>query len=744
MIEISNIELLYDDWKRKDTSHFVLSYWENGKKIVEQYPKTFYPYFYVNEDAFISDSVRKLCHNIESGFTTWNFKKAQKLLLEQIDRETFLELRDSFKTTYEDDVIFITRFLVDKNVSYSTTQRLGIIDIEVMKGATSLKPLKANEPITVIVLHDSFTKKYFIFTWSPLGKEDKYTKENQIYYISKTEREMLLKFCAFLSYAKFDIFTGYNVIDYDLPYILTRLKNLKISSHKLSYLGRAMAFRGYDGMYLKIFGTAVIDMMAKIKERFRLNSYSLKFVTSKLLDHSKMDTVFITPDTFQEKFDDLLEYCISDVSLVLELDEKYKLLNPLFTLQQVVPLPLEDLKYMSRIGDAYMLKKYHDKIVFPSKRKNPHKSYKGGFVAIPKPGFYDNVLYLDFKSHYLSVISTFNISPELKIGSEETTSFRMDHKGLLVEIVEEIRKEREHYKELRNTFPKDSKEWIKYDALQSTFKTLSLTFYGMFGFRSFRLFDPDVAAFITKKARELLKELIDFYEDSNFVVIYGDTDSVFIEGSNKKAEALELVTKFNNLMGERYQRKDVPSPFVEVEDVFKRVIFFDKKKKYIGIREDGSLYMKGVDPIRKDYPTYFKTQLEKFIMIILTAEKQDIVPKLDQLEQEILNEFRDLPLEEICEWKGISMPFKQYKVKTPHLRAAKFSNDVLKTHYQAGDRVPFLWVTGDARTTVVALPEENPEEIRDDFIWDYDRIFDKLWVKKKEMFLELLECENKK
>ena len=745
MKKISNIELVYDDFRQKSTSHFVLSHWENGKKITEE-ASPFFPYFYVPNDVVLDDEIKKHCLKIEKGFDTWDFKKAQKLTFKQVDRDTFFKIRDSFKLSYEDDVKFVMRYLIDNDIQYSKTQRLGIIDIETFKGPTSLKPLEAKEPITVIVIHDSFTKKFYIFAWSPDGTENKYTTENRQYYISRNERQMLLNFCAFLSHAKFDIFSGWNVINYDFPYIITRLKNVNIDPHKISYLGRALAFRGYNGIYLKIFGSSIVDAMVEFKKLKRLNSYSLKFVTTELLDHGKLDTVFCNSETFKENFDDLLKYCISDVDLVRELLEKYPIMQPLFALQQVVPLPLDDLQFMSRTADAFMLKKYHNKIVFPSKRKNKHVKYEGGFVAEPKAGFYDNVYYLDFKSHYLSVISAFNISPELKLkyldeypesahDPEDPVFFRTDKKGLLPKIVEEIRTKREEYKTIRNTFSKNSKEWQKYDELQSAFKTLSLTFYGMFGFRSFRLFDPDVAAFITKKARELLKELINFYEERDVLVIYGDSDSIFIEARNKKEEVLAILTKFNESMIKRY--KDFP-PFVEVEDEFTRAIFFDKKKKYMGLRKDGTLKLTGVDPIRKDYPTYFKAKLEEFIHILLTVEKENIIPKLEILEQEILSEFKDLPLEELCEWKALSRPFDQYKVKTPHLRAAQFSNQHLDTNYGVDSRVPFLWVTGDDRTNVVALPEENPESIRKNFDWDYDRIFQKIWTKKKEMFLEVL------
>lgn len=771
-MKISNIEVLYDDWKQKATSHFALSYWKDGKKITERNAEPFFPYFYIPEDAIIDDDIKKYCRKIEHNFDTWDFKKAQKLTFDQVDRDTFFQIREAFKITYEDDVTLIMRHLVDNDIQYSSKQRLGIIDIEVMKGPTSLKPLEAHEPITTIVIHDSFTDQFYIFAWSPIGKESKKVVKNRRYFISANERQMLLKFSAFLQYMKFDIFSGWNLKEYDWPYIITRFKNMQISPHKLSYLGRAMAFKGHEGTYVKIFGSSIIDAMTETKKRtdlkkkFNLNSYSLKAITTKLLTHSKLDTVLVTKDTFEEKFEALLEYCVSDVDLVRELNEEYNLLTPLFKLQDVVPLPLEDLQYMSRIADAFMLKRYHNKIVFPSKRKRKHVDYEGGLVLTPKAGFYDNVLYLDFKSHYLSVISAFNVSPELKIVSENRKkvnfqnkealkglaeelknaledkreiSFRQDKKGILAEIVEEIRKTREHYKTLRNTFLKNSIEWSKYDDLQSSFKTLSLTFYGMFGFKSFRLFDPDVAAFITEKARELLRELKVFYEDNGFEVIYGDTDSIFVHGGDNTEKALKILNDFNIVLNEKY-----PSSLVELEDTFMRAIFFDKKKRYMGIRKDGSLKMTGIDPIRSDIPSYFKTRLEELVKIMLKIDQKNIIEEVDKIEAEIIKDLPTLRLDQICEWKGLGRPFRDYKVKTPNVRAALFSNEFLETNYTVGDKIPFIWVCNDKRTNVVALPEENSENLLDDFEWNRNRAFQKSWLKKKEMFLEVLNDKEKK
>lgn len=738
MEKISNIELMFDDWRKKDTSYFLLSHWENGEKVFSR--EVYWPYFYVPEDVILDDEIKQHCRKIEKGFATWDFKRAQKLTFDQVDRETFFKIRDSFKLTYEDDVKFVMRYLIDKDIQYSKEQRLGILDIEVFKGPTSLKPLEAKEPITVIVLHDSFTQKFYVFTWSPDGKESKYATENRQYYISKNERQMLLNFCAFLSHAKFDGFSGWNIINYDFPYVITRLKNLGIDPNKVSYLGRAMAFRGHDGIYVKIFGSVIIDAMNEFKKSYRFNSYSLKFVTTELLSHHKLDTVFCTPENFKENFDELLKYCISDVDLVRELLEKYPIMEPLFALQQITALPLDELQFMSRITDFYLLKKYHNKIVFPSKRKRKHVDYEGGFVMDPVAGFYDNLFYLDFKSHYLSIISAFNISPELKLNSGEEISFRTDRKGLLPETVEEVRLKREEYKKLRNTFSKKSQEWKKYDELQSAFKTLGLTFYGSFAFKSFRLFDIDVASFITRKAREVLKELITFYKEQDFLVVGGDTDSVFVEGANKTTEVLETLTKFNQTMIKKYPTFP---PAVEVEDFFTRAIFFAKKKRYMGIRKDASLKMTGIAVIRSDQPLFFKKKLEDLVRIMLTYPKNEIVEEVNKIEKQIVEELPKLPILDICEWKGLNRRFTDYKVKGPHVRAALFSNKYLDTDYNMGDRIGFIWVLRDDRTNVVGIPEDDSEAIVERFEIDRDRVFQKSWIKKREMFLEVLHNDGK-
>ena len=114
--------------------------------------------------------------------------------------------------------------------------------------------------------------------------------------------------------------------------------------------------------------------------------------------------------------------------------------------------------------DAVYLPLLHKKgfIANSSGYAGEEERIKGGFVMESKPGLYEYILVLDFKSLYPSMIRTFNIDPlsyvpkplekEKKdlIKAPNGAYFRNEN-GILPEILEELWRQRDLAKKAKNT-----------------------------------------------------------------------------------------------------------------------------------------------------------------------------------------------------------------------------------------------------------------------------------------------------
>ena len=110
----------------------------------------------------------------------------------------------------------------------------------------------------------------------------------------------------------------------------------------------------------------------------------------------------------------LAEYNLEDCRLVAEIFERTGLLPYLLERQQLTGLALDRLGGSVAAFDYLYLPRLHRHgRVAPSigPMTTRFEASPGGYVLDSKPGLYDNVLVLDFKSLYPSIIRTFKIDP---------------------------------------------------------------------------------------------------------------------------------------------------------------------------------------------------------------------------------------------------------------------------------------------------------------------------------------------
>ena len=166
-------------------------------------------------------------------------------------------------------------------------------------------------------------------------------------------------------------------------------------------------------------------------------------------------------------------------------------------------------------------------------------------------------------------------------------------------------------------------------------------------------------------------------------VVYGDTDSLFISYEQKKAEKLQETIKSKLKLD------------VEIGEIYKKIFFTEAKKRYAGLREDGSLDIVGLEVIRGDWAEVAKKVQEHVLEIIL---KESSPKKAIEYVRDIVKSIkqRKIPLNDLIIWKTLTKNPKDYNVKAAHVEAAKMLMEK-GWRLTMGDKVGYVIVKGTGR-----------------------------------------------
>jgi DNA polymerase-2 len=183
----------------------------------------------------------------------------------------------------------------------------------------------------------------------------------------------------------------------------------------------------------------------------------------------------------------------------------------------------------------------------------------GGYVMESKPGLYKNVLVLDFKSLYPSIIRTFFIDPlGLIKGLENQESALEGFNGgyfsktahHLPKLVEQLSEKRQNAKEQGDAM------------LSQAIKIIMNSLYGVLGSKGCRFYDPRLSSSITLRGHQIMQTTRKWLESWGYEVIYGDTDSTFV------ALPEELTGEQSHEIGKMLQRKINQTWSLEYEERF--------------------------------------------------------------------------------------------------------------------------------------------------------------------------------
>jgi len=569
---------------------------------------------------------------------------------------------------------------------------------------------------------------------------------------------MLSAFIKYIERTNPDIIISWFGNGFDFPYLLNRMKNLGININRLGRGGFC-----YTGMRCKIYGRVLFDMLEAYKKHFSevsKESWSLDYISKYELGDKGGKTPYEgTLDELEKNdYNKFLEYNLKDVELMVLLDDQLKIINFFDEVRQTAFCRFEDVFMNSKTADCLCLRyaKEHN-FVLPSVITHERGEYEGGYVVTPIPKLYENIALLDFKSLYPGIMIGFNISYETLDPNGEI-NFGNDYKfrktpGIIPSIVKVFLDKRKLVKERQKGLNRESDLYKSLGMTEYAYKIIANSFYGVLGFRTFRLYNLQAASAITYIARNILKEIIKWFEQNGYNVIYGDTDSVFIQMKDDNInKIIELNKKANEYVKnyvEQYIEEKNNIFELEFGEVYKSLFFKRKadgtgaKKKYAGrlLWKKGEYIDKvnivGFETRRSDSPEIGREFMKKILsMVIDQVDPNEVMKYADDFKEKIKTGY--FTPEELGLPVGINKALEKYQNQI-HVRAARLGNERHNENIRAGDKIKWLYIKGEHN--VIGFKDKMPKG----YEIDYDNMVRRLVTLKVEpIFNSLNWGYNKK
>lgn len=677
---------------------------KNGKRDLSIL-EGFEPYFYVRKDDYEFDDERIVRYE-PTDFVGIEGEELKKLIVKTPG--DVAEIRNFYEETWEADIPFTDRYKIDKQdelAKIPMCPRIMFFDIETMDVVVG-----SGNPILSIVAYDSFTKMYYSFAWhESVFQAESSIPDQEKRFIFQTEKEMLQKFLDFIIWSNPDILTGWYSNKFDVPYLLDRMENIRgIPMKDISPIGQVGT--RFDEATIK--GRICFDMKdgyGRVHEN-QVDSYKLDEVAKVELGIGKTGESAFAPELWKQgRLGELIDYNVNDVRLLVMLDEKLKLFDFYTNLAAKANVTLRETFQNSKLVDMYLLSLARKrKIALPTKVwSNDAGGIKGAKVFQPTKGLKHNLAVFDVKSLYPSIIITFNMSPETTLGCMD---FSQEKEGLLPGALKELFAERQKLKdEGRND-------------QQRVVKEIMNSFYGVMLYKNFRLSNQEIGASITYVGRKILEWSADVVEamPEGFKVVYGDTDSIFVEGvpDREKAEIIRLwINESYSKFVEKWGLTE-HSFTIEFEAFVKAALFTGVKKKYVLLLDDDTMKIRGFETRRSNTTRLGrKVQHEVLDRIVHDETRPEILKYINDVKDNIKRGLVDT--DDIGIPASITKPLGMYG-NVQHIRAARYSNKYLKKEFGAGDKILLFRISKRPpkypKTDIIAL--EFGDELPDGFVID--------------------------
>ena len=437
------------------------------------------------------------------------------------------------------------------------------------------------------------------------------------------ERTALERFLALIAELDPDVLTGWNIVDFDLT-VLQRLCRRYGIPFSLGRTDDDMTIQRDQNFTREarasVPGRMVLDGLALVRSAFiRLDDYKLETAAQTFLGTGKLMTGdgrgLEIAEAFLHDRQKLVDYNQRDAQLALEIVSTQRLVELAISRSRLTGMQLDRVgASIASIDFLYLGELHRRGRVAPSVGEHPNAPVAGGAVLDSVPGLFTNILVFDFKSLYPSIIRTFNIDPSTHVLTDTDSNvirtpngacFRRDP-GILPELVANLWEERDRARRAGDT--------LRAHAI----KILMNSMYGVLAATTCRFFSPAIANAITLTGQHLIHLAVDAVRKLGHDVIYGDTDSLFVDVHEPDPEQAERIATtlrdhVSAVLIERLRTEfGVESRLeLEYEKCYRRFFMPEvrqgtggSKKRYAGLivsPGDERLELVGLEAVRRDW-----------------------------------------------------------------------------------------------------------------------------------------------
>jgi DNA polymerase I len=231
--------------------------------------------------------------------------------------------------------------------------------------------------------------------------------------------------------------------------------------------------------------------------------------------------------------------------------------------------------------------------------------------------------------------------------------------------------------------------------------------YGVFAAEHFPLFCPPLAESTAAVGRFAITQTIQKAQSLKIPVLYGDTDSVFLENPSK--EQIESLVSWSE--------QDLGME-LDVDKVYRYTVFSTRKKNYLGVYPDGSVDIKGLTGKKRNTPEFLKKAFSDMVNILSGVKSPEEFEKARGEIKEIVKtcylklKRREYTLNDLAFTIVLGKGVDEYRETIPqHVKAAKLLPEEKVQGLGRGDVIRFVKVIGREGVKPVELASLNDIDV---------------------------------